>query len=138
MRLAIGGLYAAFVDVLAAREDIRALKASIVGLNEVVRIHREQYEKKAGNSADLDQARSEREIAVVGLMDAEEVLRRRKRVLGELLNLPPEEAELLELRGKLSETGPPLPAALELYQIARIRGRTWPRTGWAWRRLSPT
>ncbi len=119
VRLAIGNLYAAYVDVLAAREDIRALRASIAGLNEVVRIHQEQYEKKAGTSADVDQAKSEREIAEVGLLDAQEVLLKRKRVLGEILNLPPEETERLELRGKLSEAGPPIPAVNELYQLAQ-------------------
>ena len=87
--------------------------------NEVVRVHQELYEKKAGTSADVDQAKSEREIAEVGLIDAQEVLLKRTRVLGEILNLPPEDAEHLELRGKLSEAGPPLPAIAELYQIAQ-------------------
>ena len=119
VRLAIGNMYAAFVDVLAAREDIRALRVSVSGLDEIVRIHQELYEKKSGTSADVEQAKSEREIAVVGLVDAEEVLLKRKRVLGEILNLPPEEAERLELRGTLSETGPPPPALAELLEIAR-------------------
>ena len=111
VRLAIGNLYAAFVDVLAAREDIALLRKSLSGRTRVVRVHAGAIRKKDGTSADVDQAKSEREIAVVGLLDAEEALLKRKRVLGEILNLPPEEAERLELRGTLSETGPPRPPA---------------------------
>jgi cobalt-zinc-cadmium efflux system outer membrane protein len=118
VRLAIGSLSSAFVDVLAAREDIRALRVSITGLDELVRIYQELYEKKAGTSADVEQARSEREIASVGLLDAEEVLLRRKRILGEILNLPPEDAERLEVRGTLSDIGPQPPALAELLQLA--------------------
>ena len=47
----------------------------------------------------------------MGLIDAEEALLKRKRVLGEMLNLSPEEAERLEVRGKLLSRGPPPPAA---------------------------
>jgi outer membrane protein, heavy metal efflux system len=119
VRLAIGNLYGAFVDVLAAREDIRALRVSVRGLDEIVRIHQELYEKLGGTSADVDQAKADREIGAVGLMDAQEVLLKRKRVLGEILNLTPDQAERLELRGRLSEPGPRAPAVAELIQIAQ-------------------
>ena len=52
----------------------RGLAESIEGL----------YQQKNATSADVDQARSDREIAVVGLLDAEEAVRQRKVVLGEL------------------------------------------------------
>ena len=119
VRIAIGILYNAFVDVLAAHEDIRALRVSLLGNDDIVRMHDELYRQKGGTIADLDQARSEREIVVAGLFDAEENLKKRKRVLGEILNLEPDEAERLEVRGKLSEEGPSLPAVIELYEIAR-------------------
>jgi outer membrane protein, heavy metal efflux system len=119
VRLAIGLLNSAFVDVLVARADIAYLRESLKGLDEIVRINEFLYKQKSGTSADVDQAKSERAIAVAGLMDAEEGLLKRKRVLGEILNLPPEEAERIELRGTLSETGPPPPAPAELFQLAR-------------------
>jgi outer membrane protein, heavy metal efflux system len=119
VRMAIGNLHAAFVDVLAGREDIRALRVSVTGLDEIVRIHQELYEKKTGTRADVDQAQADREIAEVGLMDAQEVLLKRKRVLGEILNLTPDQAERLELRGRLSEMGRPPPPIGELIQIAQ-------------------
>ena len=119
VRLSIGTLYGAFVDVLAAREDIRALRKSLQGNDEVVRIHVEQYRQKGGTRADVDQAKSEREIVVAGLLDAEESLLKRKRILGEILNLLPEEAERIEVRGRLSEPGPSPPALVELFGLAR-------------------
>ena len=42
-------------------------------------------------------------------MDAEETLRKAKRSLARLLNLPPSDAERLEVRGTLEEPGPPPP-----------------------------
>ena len=128
VRLAIGNLYGAFVDVLAAREDIRALRTSIAGLDEVVRIHQELYEKKAGTSADVDQAKSEREIASVGLLDAEEVLQKRKRVLGEILNLLARGSRAARAAGNAlgnrAATALPSPSCS---RSPRIPGRTWPR-----------
>ena len=53
-----------------------------------------------------------------GLLDAEEACCQRKRSLGEILNLPPDEAERLELRGTIWRPRA-APAALhELVQLA--------------------
>jgi cobalt-zinc-cadmium efflux system outer membrane protein len=52
-------------------------------------------------------------------MDAEEMLQKRKRVLGELLYISPQEAERLEVRGTLRYESPPLPPLEELLAIAR-------------------
>jgi cobalt-zinc-cadmium efflux system outer membrane protein len=118
VRLAIGNLYSAYVDVLMARAAVRYMQASLKGNDEYVRVTQGLYEKGTATSAEFDQAKSDREIVAVGLLDAEEALLKRKRVLGEILNLPPEESERLELRGKLAETGPPPPPFAELIQLA--------------------
>ena len=68
-----------------------------------MRANERLYEEKNATSADVDQAEADREIAVVGLIDAEEAVRQRKRVLGDALNLPPEQAERLELRGTIGD-----------------------------------
>lgn len=52
------------------------------------------------------------------MLDAEESLRQKKRVLGVLLNLVPAEAESLELRGTILDKGPPPPPSEVLQQIA--------------------
>jgi cobalt-zinc-cadmium efflux system outer membrane protein len=120
VRLAILNLYNAFVDVLAARETVRYLQTSIKGLEEVLRAYERLYNEKNAYSADVETARSDREVAVVALRDAEEAVRERKVVLGELLNLLPEEAERLELRGTVGDLAPPIPASEEtaLTQLA--------------------
>lgn len=118
VRLAIQNVYSAYVDVLAARETVRYLETSITGLGQVLTAYERLYEEKTATSADVDQARADREIAVAGLMDAREAVRQRTRVLGELLNLQAEEAERLELRGTLGDLAPPAPAQPELLQLA--------------------
>ena len=72
VRLAIQNLYTAYVDVLAARETARYLETSIAGLDEVLRVNQGLFNQKNATSADVDQARSDREVAVVGLLDARE------------------------------------------------------------------
>jgi len=118
VRLAIQNLYNAYVDVLAAREVVRYVQTSVRGLDEYLRINLELYKRSIATSADVDSARSDREIAATGLLDAEENLRQRKRVLGELLFLTPEEAEQIELRGTIGDLAPPPPPREELFQIA--------------------
>ena len=118
VRLAIQNLYNAFVDLLAARETVRYLQTSVKGLDEVLRAYQALYDKKNATSADVDQAKSDRALAVVGLLDAEEAIRQRKLVLGELLGLPPDQAERLELRGTIYDLAPPPPPAEDLIPLA--------------------
>jgi cobalt-zinc-cadmium efflux system outer membrane protein len=122
VRLAIQNLYVAYVDVLAARETVRYLQASIKGLDEVLRVNQGLFAQKNATSADTYQARSDREIASVGLIEAEEAVRQRKVVLGELLGLAPDQCEGLELRGAIGDHGPPLPSQSELIELA-LAGR---------------
>ncbi len=132
VRLAIGNLYGAFVDVLAAREDIRALRKSLDGNNEIVRIHQELYEKKGGTRADLDQAKSEREIVVAGLLDAEETLLEAK--AGTRRDSEPRARGSRAARGA-REAFRAGPAAAGSRRALRdwhaTIAPTWPRSGWA-------
>jgi outer membrane protein, heavy metal efflux system len=118
VRLAIQNLHIAYVDVLAARELVRYAQTSVYGLDEYVRINQELYKRNIATRADVDAARADRGIAAAGLIDAEENLRQRKRALGELLFLTPEDAELIELRGTIGDLAPPPPPRDELVQIA--------------------
>jgi cobalt-zinc-cadmium efflux system outer membrane protein len=119
VRLAIASLHAAFVDVLVARAAISYMKKSVKGLNEVVRVAEGLYEKRTGTRSDIDQAKSDRASAVLGVIDAEEMLLKRKRVLGEMLYLSPQESERLEVRGILRYEGPKPPPLDELIALAR-------------------
>ncbi len=52
------------------------------------------------------------------MLDAEENLRKAKRTLAMMLNLPPDQAESLEVRGSIEDRGPPPPPLDELVRIA--------------------
>ena len=99
VRIEINNLYTAFLDVLAARQTVRYARASVAGLERLLRATRLLYEKDIGSRADVNQVKAQLQIAEVGLLDAEENLRRAKRTLGMMLNLPPDQAEALEVRG---------------------------------------
>jgi outer membrane protein, heavy metal efflux system len=118
VRLTIQNLYIAYVDVLVARETVRYLETSIKGLDEVLRVYEGLYRDKTGPRADVDQARSDREVAVVGLVDAVEAVRQRKVVLGELLGVAPDQAERLELRGTIGDLAAPLDPQADLVPLA--------------------
>jgi len=119
VRVAIQNLYNAYVDVLAARETVRAVRESINGLDRVLRANQELYTRyKGATSADVDQAIADRQTAVAGLVSAQGDLLLRKQALGEILNLPPDQAERLDLRGTIADLGPPPPPQEELIQMA--------------------
>jgi outer membrane protein, heavy metal efflux system len=122
VRLGLNNVYIAYVDVLAARQTVRYSRVSVEGWDKVLSALQALFDKGNTTSADVEQARSEREFAAIGLMDAEEVLRRQKRILAELLNIAPDQAEGLEVRGTIQEIGPEPPQDLELIQIA-LSGR---------------
>ena len=52
------------------------------------------------------------------MLDAEENLRKAKRTLGLMLNLAPDQAESLKVRGTIEDHGPPPPPQDDLIQIA--------------------
>jgi cobalt-zinc-cadmium efflux system outer membrane protein len=118
VRLAIQNLYNAFVDVLAAREVVRYVETSVRGLDDYLQTYEKLMKRGSATSADVDAARSERDIAAAGLDDAQQFLLQKKRTLGELLFLSPEESDQLELRGTIFDRGPLPPSRDELYQIA--------------------
>ena len=106
VRLAIQNLCNAYVDVLAARETVRYVLTSIRGLDEILRVNQLLFQQKSATSADVDQAKSDRAIADAGLLDAEENLRQKKRILAEILNIHPDQAEQIELRGTIGDLVP--------------------------------
>jgi cobalt-zinc-cadmium efflux system outer membrane protein len=118
VRVAIGNLYNTYIDVLAARQIVTYARVSVNGLDKVLATTQALKAQAQATSADVDQAKTDREIAVVGLLDAEENLRQKKRILAEQLNLPPDGAERLELRGAIQDTAPPPPPEGELIKMA--------------------
>ena len=118
VRIEINNLYTAFVDVLAARQTLRYTRASVTGLDRLLRVTQSLYEKDTASRADVNEVKSQRQIAEVGVLDAEENLRRSKRILAMMLNLPVDQAESFEVRGSIEDRGPAPPPLDELGRMA--------------------
>lgn len=118
VRLEMQNVYTAYVDVLAARQIARYANASVEGFDRLARATQLLYERDITSRADVSQVRAQQEIAIVGQSDAEENLRRAKRTLGVLLNLPPEQAEAIEFNGTIEDRGPEPPPEQELVRMA--------------------
>jgi outer membrane protein, heavy metal efflux system len=118
VRIAVQNLYIVYVDVLAARQAVTYAEVSKTGLEKVLTTTMALKKEDKAVSPDVDQARSDLGIAEVGLLDAQENLRRSKLALAEMLNLLPEEVGRLELRGSIQDLAPLPPPDHELYLIA--------------------
>lgn len=118
VRVEMQNVYTAYVDVLSARQTARYAKASVEGFDRLIRATQLLYERDITSRADVSQVKSQQEIATVGLLDSEENLRRAKRTLGVLLNIPPDQAEAVEFDGTIEDRGPDPPPVEELVQMA--------------------
>lgn len=119
-RLAIGAVANAYLDVLAARETVHYAQTSVQGMTEILRINEGLFSKRGVGvfSSDVDQARADLEIAASGLLDAQELLRKAKVALGELLVMGPDDAERIEPRASIADRAPPPPSSDDLIQLA--------------------
>ena len=118
VRLAIDQLYSAFVDVLSARQTVRYAEFSVKGLNQLYNVTMELYKRDQNTRADVYRVQTQLNSAQVGLIDAQENLRKAKRSLGVLLNYPPDKAESIEVRGTIQDVAAPPPPADELIRMA--------------------
>ncbi len=117
-RRSIDNLYTAYVDVLAARQNVRYARASVEGLQKVLLVTQRLYEKDQTNRADVNRVKVQVDSSRIGLSEAEESLRRSGRIVGGLLNLPPLESESLEVRGTIRDPGAIPPPVDEMLGVA--------------------
>ena len=118
VRIEIDNLYTAFVDVLATRETLLYARTSAAGLRDVLDKTRTLLRNETITEADYNQVANQLEAAEVGVLDAEEAFRDTKRTLGGLLNIPPGQAETLEVRGTIHDLAAPPPSAEDLTGMA--------------------
>ncbi|HEY7155956.1 MAG TPA: TolC family protein [Gemmataceae bacterium] len=118
VRVEIANLYEAYLGALLARESIRFSQAALKGLDQVLEIVRQQQKEKIATQSDVDSVLIQRELAAASVVDAEKTYESTKLRLGALLNLPPAEAECLELRGSFKVEAPPPPLGDELVKLA--------------------
>ena len=106
VRLEIDNLYTAYVDVLEARQALRATRVGLGGLTEVVKTTRQLAEKGQVPKTEVDRALLQQYNAELAVRAAETAYRQAKRNLATLLAVPPEQADCIEVRGSIRGTGP--------------------------------
>lgn len=118
VRLQIGNLYTAYVDVLAARKEMSYRQASVDGLDHILKPLRDKLSQGAIAPSVVDRAIIQREAAAIGLADAQAALGKTRQTLAAMLNVAPEHADQIELRGSLTNSGPEPPQGDELVRVA--------------------
>jgi outer membrane protein, heavy metal efflux system len=118
VRIEVENLGTVFIDALAADDDVRQLRAGLQGIEEILEITRRLMTRGLMGPDEVDRVAIQRDSAAIGLEDAEESLRRSKRTLAQMLNLPPVGAGELPVRGTIRDTAPPPPPVDSLVELA--------------------
>ncbi len=118
VRQTIDNLYSAFVDVLQARRTIDFSEASLKGLEKAYQAMDDLVKNKEKKPSDLAKIRIQRSQATTQLRESREALRKAKQALATQLNIPPDEANAIEIQGTLKYQGYPIPPINEMIQIA--------------------
>jgi cobalt-zinc-cadmium efflux system outer membrane protein len=118
VRMEIDNLYTAYVDVLAARQTAIYARKSYDTLGDTLQKTEIKYRLAEVSRPEVDRARVLHETSYIGLLDAEEMLKQKKRSLGVLLNLDPHLAVTIDLRGTIADRAPPPLPESELIQMA--------------------
>lgn len=101
VRLEIDALATAFVDVIAARETMRYAETAVGGLDKLTQSAETQLQQGRISEPDYERLAIQRDAAEIGLEQAQAQLYSALRNLTRALNLPPEAADSLQLRGAL-------------------------------------
>lgn len=118
VRLTIEELHLAYLDVLVARETLRYAEASLEGVKRIY--HAAELQLRGGSitKPDLENVAIQRDSAEIGVEQARSQLLEAKHSLAAMLNLPPLQAETLELRGTIRDAAPPPPEHDQLIRMA--------------------
>ena len=119
VRIEISNLYTAYVDVLAARATLRYAEAGVQGIEQILEPIRALENLGASNQAALLRVTNQRELSDLGRADALESVRKAKRQLANVLAIPHEQADSLEIHGTLRDTAPPAPPVEDLIALAQ-------------------
>ncbi len=118
VRLMLANVGYAYVNAQAARETLRYAETGLAGLDRLVKSMEGLAVRGERTRSDINRVRAQRDASEVGVMDAREALLKAQRTLGGFLNMPPDAAEAIKLRGTIRDTAPPPPGIEELTQIA--------------------
>lgn len=118
VRLEIDNLHVRFVDVLAARETVRYVEASLVGLHEVRQAVERLARGQEVSSLEVDRILVQIDAAEVALADAQNSLHRSKQYLAAQLAIPSPDVTRFEIRGSLQTNVTTLPGVDQLLELA--------------------
>ena len=118
VRLEIDNLYTAYVNVLAAREAVRYLEASLSGFDEIIEVTKGQLKGKQIAVMTLDRLSVQRESVALALEEARTSHRKAIQVLAMVLSLRAPRGDELAIRGGLFSPEEPLPGVEDLVGIA--------------------
>ena len=118
VRQTIDNLYSGYVDVLQARRTIAFSKAGLDGLNKALKDTEALIEGNEKKKSDAIRIRIQRDQAEQQLLESEQAYLKAKQALSQILNMPPEIAEAIELRGTLKNPGFSPPPINEMFSIA--------------------
>lgn len=118
-RQAVGNLANAYVDVLGAVQTERAARASLNGLERLLKATDDLYRQGERSRPDLERVKAQREQAQLSVKQAEAEIARTQRELASLLQIAPEQAPKIVLGGKLNPGQFQVPPVQELSSLAR-------------------
>lgn len=118
VRREIDRLYMAYVDVLEARENVRAARASAVRAGWLVEEVRELVRQGKRPEIEVSRLQIQKFNAETAVRSAETMLVQAKREVAALLAAPPEQADALEVRDALRDRSPPPPGIEALVRLA--------------------
>lgn len=118
VRLAIDELYSSYLDVLVARETLRYSETSLEATGRLLAASQQQF--KSGNISEPDvwNVSAQYGAARIGVSQSRAQLAQAKQKLAELLYIPPDQAERIDLRGSLLDRAPAPPPPNELIPLA--------------------
>lgn len=118
VRLAMDDLYTAYVDALAERQAVRSAERGLALLGRLLADAKAKPGGGEGDQDAVDDLTVEYELAAISVGNERARYLKARRRLTELLDLPPEQAEAIELRGSLRVPGVQAPPLETLTSIA--------------------
>jgi cobalt-zinc-cadmium efflux system outer membrane protein len=118
VRTRIDDVYGAFVTALNTRQTLTYAAESVKGLRQLRERTELLFKARQVSQLELDRVENQLRIADLGLEDAKAADIKAKLDLGGFMNLDPEEASRLQIRGGIYVEAPPPPPVDELRRIA--------------------
>jgi cobalt-zinc-cadmium efflux system outer membrane protein len=118
VRQEIDKLHTAYLDVLAAREAARAVRAGLARLTALRETARDLAARGLRPRSEVSRVAVKQASVESAVQEAETALLQARRRLAVLLAIPPDGADRIQLRGSLHDRCPPLPCTNELIRIA--------------------